>query len=624
MASGSQEDLYQSFKESDSNDRAIAIGVEKVAELVGDAIELMMSANSDTAMNAIEVDPSSHFTHEHNPWITALKENDVETVRAMLHEADEKQTRILLTGWIDTNAFWDSCEGKRTLNKKLFSIRRSFTLAAVCGSVKVLEELVKHGIDVCQVDSLGNNAVHTLIIYASQSPELEESLLRIYKHIKSLVHKEKMEELILNENSHGLLPLELAGALQTLRFAKAIMETKGHYRMNCKYSGLMRIDEYNVDDYEGVKGSRPVYKSPTFMLVNLGNDKLDEPFTREFFYKGVFDEWLHSRRDAYKWIVLLWFIFRVIFTLLALSVTTLTIPTRVLEDVCGYLPNIHPSTRQGFIIVLLVTSLLCMGSVIWDVAYMRRATPPGYEMYDFNKGGNVVRYWKYRSMQAFLHICVVILASNRLAIEHGRNGMPLYLTELVVVIFTVCMIWSFLFFAQLTQTFCKYVTAIQHMTNDVFRFGALIAVFVIPFSLLYPQFIQRDENGTCPAEFSDTVSTLYFGFKMSQKMFDPDIFPAPSQEGVWLLHMICVVLVTILLFSFLISVFSDSYKIVAENPDIMYDINWLSVMAVIDIRFSCVAASLMDKLKMKYFHTDNYTNKLTVKTFKTKKLKFNH
>ena len=621
MASGSHEDLYQSDEESDTHYRAVAIGVENVAALVGGAIELM-SATGDAIMNSDEERSDCHYTHEHNPWIAALKENDVQTVRAMLEEANKKQKDILLEGWIDTDVFWDSFEERKAVNQNLFSIRRSFSLAAVCGSVNVLEELVKHGINVCQVDSLGNNAIHSLIIYASQSPELEEGLVRVYRYMKSSIPEEKLEELILSENSHGLLPLEMAGTLDTLRFVKAIFETERHYKKKCTYSGLMRINEYNIDDYEGLNSSRPHYKSPTFLLVNLGNNKLNDPFTREFFSHGIFDEWLHCRRNAYKWIVFLWFLFRVIFLVIALSVTTLTIPTRDLEDVCGYLPDLHPDTRQGFIVLLLVTSLLCLGSVFWDAIYMKRATPVAYKMYDFDKGGHVVRYWRYRSMQAILHICVVILASNRIAIQYGSNGMPLYLTELVIVIFTVCMIWSILFFAQLTQTFCKYVTAIQHMTNDVFRFGGLIAVFVIPFSFLFPHFIKRDENGVCPLEFTGHVPTLYFGFKISQKMLDPDVFPAPSAEGLWLLHITCIVLISTLLFSFLISVFSDSYKIVAENPDIMFDINWLSVMAIIDIRLSPIVPFLMYKLKMRYFRTNSYTNMVTVKTFKTKKLKF--
>ena len=620
MASASIEALLNS--EEQPHRSALDGGIDRVAELVGDAIELMANRRStvDRVLNSVEVERHSKYTTEYNPWIKALKEDDVKTVHAMLKEANEKQKHTLLEGWIDTDVFWDSFEDRKSVNKTLFSIHRSFSLAAVCGSVNVLKELVNHGVNVCQTDSSGNNVIHSLIIYASQSQEIEESHVRVYRYIKTLVPAEKMEELILSDNADDLIPLELAGVLQTLRFIKAIFDTRGHYKKKSQNSGLMTINEYNVDDYEGFECARSRFKSPTFALVNLGNDKLNDAYTREFFSTGIIDEWLHCRRNAYKWIVFVWFVFRIMFLSLALFGTAISIPTDVSEDVCGYVPDFPTSTRIGLTILLMVSSLLCLACGLYDRIVLRLSRRPDYRKYDFDRGGNVVRYWVYRAMQSVLHVCVIILGANKIAVHYGLSGMPIYLTEVFIVVFIVCFVWSILFFGQLTQKLCKYVTAVQFMINDVFRFGVLIAVFVIPFSFLFPHFITRDQTGTCPAEFTGPIPTLYFGFKIANKLIELDDFPAPSAEGLWLLHSVCLILISTMLLSFLIAVFGDSYKIVADNPDIVYDLNWLSVISILDIRLHTALPSLMQKFKQKYFSIDDWSNQITVKTFKTKKL----
>ena len=402
------EELLNS-EEEERTPSALDAGVGRVAELLGDAIELMASGGSiGHSLNSVEVERHSKFTAEHNPWIKALKEDDVQTVHAMLQEANDKQKYKLLEGWIDTDVFWDSLEDRKSANKTLFSIRRSFSLAAVCGSVNVLKELVNHGVNVCQTDSNGHNVLHSLVIYSSQSQTFEESHVCVYRYIKTLIPADRMEELLLCENVDGLIPLELAGILQTLRFIKAIFDTRGHYKRKSNNSGLMTINEYNVDDYEGMENTRSRYKSPMYALVNLGNDKLNDPYTREFFSTGIIDEWLRCRRNANKWLVLAWFILRLTFLSLALFGTTISIPTDVSEEVCGYIPEFQPSTLICLISLLIVFSLLCLACGVYDRVVMRMSNPPDFSKYDFDRGGSVVCYWAYRVMQSSLHVCVII------------------------------------------------------------------------------------------------------------------------------------------------------------------------------------------------------------------------
>ena len=47
------------------------------------------------------------------------------------------------------------------------TVHGAWGLAALCGSSQVLSALYQAGIDVLQVDELGNNIINTLIIHAS-------------------------------------------------------------------------------------------------------------------------------------------------------------------------------------------------------------------------------------------------------------------------------------------------------------------------------------------------------------------------------------------------------------------------------------------------------------------------
>ena len=45
------------------------------------------------------------FREDHVPWLTALKTDDVNTIRRLLDEADEEEQELLLEGWIDIDVF---------------------------------------------------------------------------------------------------------------------------------------------------------------------------------------------------------------------------------------------------------------------------------------------------------------------------------------------------------------------------------------------------------------------------------------------------------------------------------------------------------------------------------------
>ena len=559
------------------------------------------------------------FKEDHDCWLTALKTNDVDTVRQMLEEADKEEREVLLEGWINTDVFWTDVDGGVT-DKEAFGLRRAFPLAAVCGSLDVLQELVERGINACQTDHLGNNAVHSIIIYSSLLHNFEQIHVKVYQHFRSILHDDVIEEMILAENSDGLRPVELAAHYQTLRILEAIYNTPGHYVQKSHTCGMMTTIHYEIDEYEGIAATRPLHMSPMVFLVHLGHKKLDDDYTRYFFTRSLFANWISSRRKSFAVLVVIWFLIRLFVISMAFLSTGLTSPTVTTSSLCGYDPGLSDRSRMACTILLLVVAVMGLIFDVWDVAHMGRVFPEFRKRYVVHQGYRFVRYWNYRLAQALFNLSAVVLCINKICGYYGGSSMPIYWTAVFIVILTICSIWSLLFFGQLIESLGNYITATQRMMNDLFRFGVLFMVFILPFTITFGNFMLPDDNGTCPDEFTGVASSLYSGFEISQNIQDLREYSSPSKEGLWLAHVAYVTLIVILMLNFLISIFNDSYAAVAANPDIIFELQWLSVLVTIDGRVPTCLRPLLHKIKRRHFAVEGRLGKLAVKTFETKKL----
>ena len=165
---------------------------------------------------------------------------------------------------------------------------------------------------------------------------------------------------------------------------------------------------------------------------------------------------------------------------------------------------------------------------------------------------------------------------------HWGHHLPIYPTQMLFVIMVSCSVWSLLFFAQLMPVVGVYVMATQRMLHSLTRFGLIILIFVLPFGFIFPKFISRNHDGTCPEEFDSTISSFYTSFTIILNMVDFRSFDAPSKESLWLIHVFYITFVAVLLLNFLIAILSDSFQYIADNLDVVCIIQWLSIMASID------------------------------------------
>ena len=537
--------------------------------------------------------------YTHDPWVQALIEDDVTMVQKLLNESCNPNH--LLEMWFPAETLWNNLPEEDATSYRIVTIRRSWTLAAVCGSYDVMKHLYSVGVDVHQVDSLGNNVIHALIIYSSKQKGSAELHFRTYKYIELLISRKEMLLLLKLENHDGLRPVELASHFQAFLLLNAIFNTRDAYLMKSIVCGLTAVDYYDVSDYESTENHRPVANSPLFLTIFSQDEKLHEKISAENFNSGIIGNWLRCKQSIFAPIVVLWTIFR-----LAMIVLVLFVEIPVLADKtasCAFL-RFNPPVTTRFLLNTCLSSIatLCLTYDIFDIITFRKFLPAWRKIYSVPYGEAMAQYAFYRVFQILYNICLLFFGIVRIVHElRGHQIVPSFVHESFFLVVIFGSVWSMLYFVQLSSIFGNYVIAMQRMLVYLAKFSVIICVFFIPFASVFPRFIQP-VNGTCPTDFDSVPATFYTTFTAILSMVNFHSFNTPSPEGLWLVHVCFVSIVSILLLNFLIAVFSDAYREVAFHASTILDVQWLLITAIVEHRIPKGLRRLLEIRKKRHFH----------------------
>ena len=546
-------------------------------------------------------------------WLTAVMNDDVEMVQQQLHQACDDERYLLLEGWISSDSFWSNWKCKAAEMQYIMTVQRPLSLAAVCGAYRVIHVLYSSGIDVFQTDKLGNTVIHTLIIHTSRQEAKESKYLEMFDYLARLLPRAVFSKLLLVENTSSLRAVEMAAHLQTFCLMDAIFKSPGPYRIELAKCGTISIDQYDVTEYECDFQCRPWAYSPMFLLVLLKSAKLKSVFTTEFFTTGIIGKWLEIRKKIYLPFVILWAAVRLLVILTAFFPAGLTDSAAAETKVCGLTIPMSPSVKLASGISLITVTTLWLLYDIYDIIRYYRLYKPWTETYAQLQGQQVVRYKFYRINQFLLNFIILIACVNRMSWHMWGYSLPLYPAQMLFVIIVTSSVWSMLYFAQLIPIIGTYVIATQRMLYNLTKFFIIMMIFITPFAIMFPKFIFRNDDGTCPDEFSSAVSPWYTSFTTILNMNNFRSFNAPSKESLWLIHVMYTTIIAVLLLNFLIAIFADSYSEVANNPEVITNIQWMAIIATIDFRMPRCLYPLVRWMKQRYF---SYTNgRLYVKDF---------
>ena len=553
------------------------------------------------------------FTFHHEDWLNAAMENNVEAVRSLLGRSNEDAKHLLLEGWLCDDTFWARWPCKEAESQKIMTVHRPLSLAAVCGSCDVIQELYIAGIDMFQADKLGNNVIHVLIIHANRNQEREMMYLDVFVKIKSLMSKESFNRMLVTENLCGTTPLELAAHFQTFRLMNAILTTPGVYLKEQAKCGTLCIDSFDVTDYESDTECRPWMNSPMVLLLFLRSEKLNDEFTTKFMTSGLIARWVNIRKNIYFPFIVFWAAIRLFSISLAFFPAALGEPSDTHITTCGAYIPVPESVNTVAILALIMLTTVALLYDLYDMVRVYRLNKEWMEIYTPMKGHKVVHYIFYRVVEAILNMVLLAMCLNKIVWHHWGYYLPTYPVQMLFVIMVSCSVWSLLFFAQLIPVVGIYVMATQRMLHSLAKFGLVILIFILPFGFIFPKFISQNDDGTCPEEFNSIISSFYTSFTVILNMVDFRSFDAPSKESLWLVHVLYMTFIAVLLLNFLIAIFSDTFKDIADNPEVVCTIQWLSIMASIDFRLPRCMRPIVEKMKRRHFFYEE--NRIIIKDF---------
>ena len=560
------------------------------------------------------------YCTENSNWLTAVMENDVEAVRSQLAHSDEETIHLLLEGWLCDGLFMDCLPRSEVRSQKIMSVHRLLGHAAVSGSCDVIVELHSAGMDMFQMDNKGNNVIHTLIIHANRNQECETMYLDVFNQIALLMTDTAFNRLLTTENSSVVKPLELAIYLQTFRLLNAILTAPGLYLRMQALWGTLTVDYFDVTEYECDATCRPLINSPMFLLSYLRSGRLEDDYTTKVITRGLIRQWLNIRKNVYLPFIIFWAVLRLLCVILAFFPAELSDPPSPNIRVCGtYIPT--PQSAKYFaIITLSVLTILALAIDAYDTVKFNTIDMQWMKAYSPIKGQTLLQYSSYRVGEFVYNLCILILCLNKVSLYFWGHQLPVYPAQVLFANAAIGGVWSLLFFVQLMPVIGTYVMATLHMLHSLFEFGAIILIFVLPFTFIFPKFISERTDGTCPEEFNGIISSMYSRFTVLLNMIDFRSFDAPSKESLWLLHVFYIVFVAILLLNFLIAIFSDSYTMVANHSEIISDIQWLSVMATVEFRIPSCMRFIVNRLKRRYYFC--HENRIYVRDFRSFRSRF--
>ena len=381
------------------------------------------------------------FTLNHDDWLNAVMENNVEAVRLQIERSSEETKHLLLEGRICDANFWACWPCKEAESQKIMTVHRPLSLAAVCGSCDVIQELHISGIDMFQADTLGNNAIHTLIIRANRNQERELMYLDVFNKIKSLMSKEDFDKMLLTENHCGTRPLELAAHFQTFRLMHAILTTPGVYLKKQAKCGTLSIDSYDVTDYEADTGSRPWVNSPMFLLLFLKCSKLNK-FTTKFMTSGFIARWVKIRKSIYLPFIIFWAAVRLFSISLAFFPAALGDPQGPDIPGCGAYIPVPESVNTAAILALIVLTTFALLYDLYGMVRVYRLNKQWMKIYVPLKGHEVVHYTFYRVAEVILNVVLLVMCLNKMISYHWGHHQSIQprccLLSWLAVVFGLC------------------------------------------------------------------------------------------------------------------------------------------------------------------------------------------
>jgi hypothetical protein len=556
-----------------------ASGIEDHSSMITivETIETTMTNND--ILDALEI----------RTYYIAIRENNVETVKRIVDNHSGEQIFI-----VNDDIFLDRTEPNTDpLGGKLRSSLPVF-LAAISGSMDVLDLLGSYGADLKRRDPDGNTIVHALCWAGFCCKGREESLVSVYERIVEMCGKTgDLLQMLHREDRDGLRPVELAARLGTYSLLRAILDTKGVYKTVQAYTGPFERAKYELSEYESWNDTNRYKMSPLRFLLHMRRNELGEA-SANFFEMPLVQSWIQRKFVSTRIPLIIMVTFHILFIVcyiledeLILGVWELDTQTceasnRSSRFIPSWLRTLYKQTWLEQILTYIIQTY-CAFSTLFDVidfavVRIRRQRNVNYDRPIITHG--YVTSCTFFRVNHFIMVILTIVGrwlpldiSNK---ELDNFAMVLHLANSVMVM------WSVLYFLQLMPMIGHLVMGFQATLVTLLNFVVLNAViflsFVKAFNMMARMYCLHFVN-------ESIFENMYFSFKILLNIYEEVIGRNQFGRVAFIItHMVFVIVMVILMLNFLITAIAEATSDVTKHANIMRSLKRIEVSIILETR----------------------------------------
>ena len=581
-----------------------------------------------TKISVVPLERQKMTLTEYRDWYEILRKDESDDAEMTLTCAEEKQRELILNGQFE---FFD-IDSVKNVNTVKCTFTFPVVLAACFGSLKTLDVLLEHQVDLFVLEAKNYNLLHCLVCVAFYEPYQEDDVIATYRHLCEVLPHEKLLRLLMAENDEGFRPLEFAGQQGALDLMSAMFETRDVYVTREESIDVMIYQWYDVTEYMGFEDWDRKYKSPLMLMLVI--DKRHMEKACHLFCNGVFKDWSERYIRASRLTCVISFLVRSLY-ILALFVyevdqVWLTNIGGIGDDDLLQLQQQQTAanvTSQNDVInatfvycqrfatvkmppgVLLVLAIYLYGQSICSILfilykvtfYVLHHRNIGTRVYDLNGMKDVmVSRWKmYDSASVFLFYVLTIVELTLLYQMHDR-GQILFAVNVIRLLLTLFALWNIMIYLQIAPGIGHVVIYIREMTADLVAFLFMFCFYTAIFARQFMLFFNVNSKQGCVEDFSSFQMSLYSLYLTMLNMESFTDFDVHSREILYIHHFSYVSIVGILLLNLLIAVFHNTLKKVKDNKEIVLSLSRLSI--VVELDYAIASFPLLRKLyRMLYF-----------------------
>jgi hypothetical protein len=436
-----------------------------------------------------------------------------------------------------------------------------FILSAALGAKRCIGALVQNGVDLFQIDPTARaNWVHAIIESATESPELEEEMVEVYKMLMQTTPQDGRRGLLLMENEFGFRPIELASKCAMFRIVKAILETNGVYMEVTGSCGLQTYVKYRFPEYEPGSPRKRYIRSPLLFMTSLKSCNQASLRASKILQMRVMKEWLECK---YKRCRLL------LFTLLFLKL--LYVAVLLYFDPVANVPEFRAITPPNdtsvyhrssafetdtyaaiLIFIALASGIGLLTKII--LLIMKFGQPDYRKVFGWDLVFSVDYLAKtdiYGVVDFFLYSCALVCYSTASDLDTA------VMFKCIILPLSIISAMSCL---EIIPTLGVFVITFRKMIIITAKFILLNALLTVTFATFFHDITYKDPN----SHFKNFTQSHYSIFKLEQSMFG---FGSDPQYSIQFAHMFFYFLTVVLLMNYLIAVLSEAVTSLADIKD---------------------------------------------------------